>query len=56
MIEEITSSPKYLKIWLEIMKLVNDKEEVFVYMYLNDIATNNPEFYSKWFSLYEKRK
>jgi hypothetical protein len=47
---------KYIEIWLQIASLVKNPEQVYVYMFSNDIGIYSESFYQSWINLYLDNK
>lgn len=54
--ENVVSNPKYVQIWIDFSKVVDEPEEVFVYMHSKGIGDFCPVFYARWMALYAQEK
>ena len=54
--ENVIKNPKYVQIWLDYSKVVEDPEEVLVYMHAKKIGELCPFFYARWMAVYVQRK
>ncbi len=54
--QEIKIRREYKELWLYMSETVNEPEEVFVFMHVNDLGKNFIELYKRWISLYINKK
>jgi hypothetical protein len=54
--ELVKKDYKYVQLWLDYLMVVDNPEEVLVYMHSRGIGILSPEFYVRWWSLYLHQK
>ena len=54
--EQTKKMKGYTRVWLYLAGKVKDKEEVFTFMYRNDIGITDEELYEDWINLYIERR